>query len=883
MFQESLPAVEPSTPVPLIAPDLNVAETTMESLAGFPKDLNSKTDPLGNVGTKWMKQRAVQWDADYKVHFSTKEASLCYLLTVRIIRMRNLPQGDFLSQSDCYVSLWLPTASAEKVRTKTIKNCRDPVWNETFYFRIQSQVKNVLELTIFDEDIVQDDGHFIVLFDIAKIPLGETIFMTFQLNPQRREELEAEFTLENLLDLPETIITNGVVVSREISCLEVQVDRRRWKKKKKTHSTKHDFTFTVKGSFEETRSLSLCCDPSFHLTDPILFHYAKHSQPQLDITVPKMKTLSSFCACMSCRAGRSRNGPLTVPLNLLPFDQEVIDKHRKFDLHFKTKQCREDLDVRLGFELCVEEQDFLHKRKKVVAAALKKVLQLEEDLQDDEVPVVAFMTTGGGTRALTAMYAHLLSIQKLNVLDCISYITGLSGTTWTMSNLYEDPDWSQKDMEASVSDARKHVIKNKFLACFSVDRLKYYVKELHQRKQEGHKICFTDLWGLIIEAMLHDGEDQHKLTDQQQALSHGQNPLPIYLVLNVKDKISNRDFREWMEFTPYEVGLLKYGAFIRAENFGSEFFMGRLMKKLPESRICFLEGIWSSVFSLNLMDAWYISFESEEFWHKWTQDRVIDIEEEPVLPTRPSELTTRVVSPPESLSTVFRDVLMLRPAVSEIHNFLKGCQMHNNYLENEFSRWKDCELDCHPNQLTGAADHLTLVDTAFAFETSYPPLMRPERKVDLILHFNYSSGSQIAPLIKASKYFSEQGIPFPKIVPGEEEAKSPKECYIVGDKEGPETPVVLLFPLVNDTFRNYKAPGVKRSPSEMAEGEIDVADVNGSYNINNLRYSEEDFDKLAKLSYYNVQNNKDLILQALRIAVERKKQHRNSLKPHTPL
>ncbi|TFK15039.1 cytosolic phospholipase A2 zeta-like [Platysternon megacephalum] len=570
------------------------------------------------------------------------------------------------------------------------------------------------------------------------------------------------FILFSSLDLPETIITNGVVVSREISCLEVQVDRRRWKKKKKMHSTKHDLTFTVKGSFEETRSLSLCCDPSFHLTDPILFHYAKHSQPQLDITVPKMKTLPSFCACMSCRAGRSRNGPLTVPLNLLPFDQEVIDKHRKFDLHFKTKQCREDLDVRLGFELCVEEQDFLHKRKKVVAAALKKVLQLEEDLQDHE-------------------------------------------------------------------------------------------------------------------------EDQHKLTDQQKALSHGQNPLPIYLVLNVKDKISNQDFREWMEFTPYEVGLLKYGAFIRAENFGSEFFMGRLMKKLPESRICFLEGIWSSVFSLNLMDAWYISFESEEFWHKWTQDRVIDIEEEPVLPTRPSELTTRVVSPPDSLSTVFRDVLMLRPAVSEIHNFLKGCQMHNNYLENEFSRWKDCELDCHPNQLTGAADHLALVDTAFAFETSYPPLMRPERKVDLILHFNYSSGSQIAPLIKASKYFSEQGIPFPKIVPGEEEAKSPKECYIVGDKEGPETPVVLLFPLVNDSFRNYKAPGVKRSPSEMAEGEIDVADINGLYNINNLRYSEEDFDKLAKLSYYNVQNNKDLILQALRIAVERKKQHRNSLKPHTPL
>lgn len=45
-----------------------------------------------------------------------------------------------------------------------------------------------------------------------------------------------------------------------------------------------------------------------------------------------------------------------------------------------------------------------------------------------------------------------------------------------------------------------------------------------------------------------------------------------------------------MEFTPYEVGLQKYGIFVRTEDFGSEFFMGRLMKKVPESRICFLEG-----------------------------------------------------------------------------------------------------------------------------------------------------------------------------------------------------------------------------------------------------------------------------------------------------
>lgn len=47
---------------------------------------------------------------------------------------------------------------------------------------------------------------------------------------------------------------------------------------------------------------------------------------------------------------------------------------------------QEDLDIRLGFDLCAQEQDFIRKRKKVAAAALKDILQLEEDLQDDEVP-----------------------------------------------------------------------------------------------------------------------------------------------------------------------------------------------------------------------------------------------------------------------------------------------------------------------------------------------------------------------------------------------------------------------------------------------------------------------------------------------------------------
>ncbi|NWQ66497.1 PA24E phospholipase, partial [Neopipo cinnamomea] len=89
--------------------------------------------------------------------------------------------------SDCYVTLWLPTASAEKVRTRTIRNSKNPVWNEAFCYKIDRRVKNVLELKVCDEDTVtRDDELCTVLFDIDKLTVGRTVRVKFQLNPQVR-------------------------------------------------------------------------------------------------------------------------------------------------------------------------------------------------------------------------------------------------------------------------------------------------------------------------------------------------------------------------------------------------------------------------------------------------------------------------------------------------------------------------------------------------------------------------------------------------------------------------------------------------------------------------------------------------------------------------
>ncbi|XP_071600784.1 cytosolic phospholipase A2 epsilon-like [Heliangelus exortis] len=796
-----------------------------------------------------------------------EEPRLCWL-TVKIISMRNLHKADLLSLTDCYVKLWLPTASCQEAQTRTVCNCRNPVWNETFHFMIQSEVKNILELTVCDEDtFTPDDKLLTVRFDVAKIQPGEKVHLNFELNSERQEELGVEFLLENIPGVSENIITNGVLVSREVCCLEVQVDEI----KTKSPYRRKDFTFTMKGSYEEKQNISIGPHGSQGGSKTTMFHYIKHSQPRLQVMLPK----EHFC-CGHSSARRE----MTVPLHSLDLRKKVtVMRGESYEVSVKEEDGCKNLDLRLGFDLCAEEQDFICKRKKVVAAALKNVLQLDEDLQEDEVPVVAVVTTAGGVRSMTAMFGSLLALQDLGVLDCVSYISGLSATTWTMAKLYEDANWSQKDLRGPVSDIRKHVTKSK-LHCFSLDHMKYYEKELCERKQEGHKLSFTDLWGLFIDCMLHHQESTHKLSDQQLAVNQGQNPLPIYLSLNVKDDFSTLDFKEWVEFTPYEVGFLKYGAFVHSEDFGSEFFMGHLMKKIPESRICFLEGTWSNIFSHNFMDAVYLSGHSEDFWHRWTRGTEHGIEEHPALPKKPHEQETHLSIPKGCLSTALREMMTGRPVVSTYHNFLRGLQLHNKYLESEsFSMWKDTVLDSSPNQLNEMDDYLKLVDTAFFINTSCPPLLRPERKVDVILHLNYSGGSQTLPLDLFSEYCLEHGIPFPSTELCQEDREHLKECYVF--ENSLEAPILVYFPLVCDTFQKYKAPNVERSPAEMEQGRVDVSNCIAPYGTGLLTYTEENFNKLLNLCSYNVLNNKHLILQALRTAVERKKRFKNCSSPQT--
>ncbi|OCT68555.1 hypothetical protein XELAEV_18039857mg, partial [Xenopus laevis] len=797
-----------------------------------------------------------------------QEESPLSLLFVKVIRARNIPWADWMSNADCYVSLWLPSSTNKLLKTTTAADTSDPVWNETFQFKISANMKNVLELTLYDEDAVsQNDLLYKVFIDVAKITAGETLKHSFLLNPPGGETLEVEFSMKKMPAHPETIVTNGVLVARELCCLDVCVDKQKIPKTLQGE----ELLLKVENSCEKLYKMGLNPTAGPDRTETCSFHSIKRYDSQLSAHLQTAKS-------------EDIESQVNVPLNSLPEGkEETVRLHAKpearLEMKVKAQNCKEKLDVRLGFDLCEDEKDFLSKRKKVAAAALKKALKLDRDLEEDEVPVIAVTTTGGGTRAMTALYGTLSGLKKLNLLDCVFYITGASGSTWAISNLYENAEWSQKDLDKPIEDARKNVTKDK-KSSFTLEKILQYREEMKKRAEMGYRTSFTDIWGLAIESMFHSGNEKTTLSNQRKALERGQNPLPLCLAMNVKHiENTTMDFKEWCEFSPYEVGLLKYGAFINSENFGSSFYMGRLIKKLPESRICFLQGLWSNIFSINLMDAWFAAVSSDNFWHRFTRDNIQDLDGEEALRRKSASpsLATSLLQPAGYIGSTIRDILTSRPIDGEHHNFLRGLQVHKDYHSHMgFCCFKDTELDTFPNKLTPYSDDLCLVDSAYYINASFPPLLREERKVDVILSFDYSLSGRFKSVVQTCDYCTNQKIAFPKVNVTDKDRENPKECHVFTNSKDSEAPILLHFPLINDTFKTHKEPGVKRSPEEMEGGMVELSGKS-PYNLLKLTYSKENFDKLLNLTEYNVMNNEEAILQSLRDAIAQKqKSRRNS-------
>nr|XP_031309108.1 cytosolic phospholipase A2 zeta isoform X2 [Camelus dromedarius] len=793
----------------------------------WPRWLAGKGVPLlGSVLLRKREKRGLQWRQ------WRWETHPYYDLQVKVLRARNIRGADLLSKADCYVQLWLPTASPSPAQTRVVANCSDPEWNETFNYRIHGAVKD-------------------------------------------SQELQVEFVLKNSQVPASEVITNGVLVAQP--CLRIQGTLGGHGTAPHQEYGSRQIRLAVPGAYEKPQLLPLWPPVDSGLPATSTFHVNPVLSSRLDVELREKLMVLQSGPSAGLEAQTSQLGKGRILLSSLALGREqqrlvALGEGQEVAVNVKAEMSSGDLDLRLGFDLCDGEQEFLDKRKQIVSRALQQVLGLSQAPDSTQVPVVAVLGSGGGTRAMSSLYGSLAGLQELGLLDTVTYLSGVSGSTWCISTLYKDPAWSQVPLKGPTESAQARVCSSK-MGAISTERLQYYAQELGIRESSGQSVSLIDLWGLLIEYFLYQEENPAKLSDQQEAISQGQNPYPIYASINVRTNVSGEDFAEWCEFTPYEVGFPKYGAYVPTELFGSEFFMGRLLQHWPEPRICYLQGMWGSAFATSLDEiflktaGWGFGFLN---WHRGSINITDDCQNLQL--HDPARLRTRLFTPLGPFSQAVLDIFTSRFTSAKNLNFTRGLCMHKDYVAGrEFVAWKDTHLDALPNQLTPMRDYLYLVDAGFAINSPFPLSLLPQRAVDLVLSFDCSLDAPFEVLQMTEKYCLDRGISFPRIEVLPEDLKEPRECYLFAEAEDPRSPIVLHFPLVNRTFRTHLAPGVERQTAEeKACGNFVINGPDTPYGMMNFTYEPQEFERLVALSRYNVLNNVETVRQALQLALHRR-------------
>ncbi|MCJ1319099.1 hypothetical protein MMC15_004432 [Xylographa vitiligo] len=397
--------------------------------------------------------------------------------------------------------------------------------------------------------------------------------------------------------------------------------------------------------------------------------------------------------------------------------------------------------VRIGKEICQEEQNFQDRRKEYVTLALARYLGISEgEIDPEDVPTIAMCGSGGGLRALVAGTGSYLSAQEAGLFDCVTYTAGVSGSCWLQALFHSS--LAGQDHERLVEHLKRrlgvHIAfppaalnlltsapTNKFLLSGFVEKLK---------GDPDADFGVVDAYGMLLAARLLvprgelgvDARDL-KLSNQRAFVDDGANPLPIYTavrheipldeVKTIKEEIEGaaspetkelakqESWFQWFEFTPYEFWCEELDAGIPTWSLGRKFQNGTDVPRenglmLPELRVPQLLGIFGSAFCATLS-------------HYYKEIRPI---------VKGIAMLNGVDDLIEERNDDLIKVHPIDPA--SIPNFCLG-------LEGRLPP------SCPKNIFQSS--HLQLMDAGMSNNLPIYPLLRPGRDIDLIVAFDASA------------------------------------------------------------------------------------------------------------------------------------------------
>ncbi|KAJ8337149.1 hypothetical protein SKAU_G00383690 [Synaphobranchus kaupii] len=258
----------------------------------------------------------------------------------------------------------------------------------------------------------------------------------------------------------------------------------------------------------------------------------------------------------------------------------------------------------------------------------------------------------------------------------------------------------------------------------------------------------------------------------------------------------------WFELSPHEVGYSHIGAFVGTSSSRSKFEVGVLKQKTAEKDMLYLQGYSSS---------------------GCLADTDTDEEEGDTLDDMATEMA-------ESLLQLF-----------DCEDDEEGHKLLEKMHRVRYHIILDAEV---PEEVL-SKERTHLEDAGLVMNSPYVAALRPDRKVKLILSFDFSAGDPFMTVTQAAEQCKQTGIPFPPVEISKEDTEQPKDLYVFKSEN---TPTVIHIPLFN-----------------MVNCEGDVAKWSQKYKTFRFAYDRETLDDLIRVSGLNVANNKKRILREISV------------------
>ncbi|XP_026111321.1 cytosolic phospholipase A2 gamma-like [Carassius auratus] len=540
----------------------------------------------------------------------------------------------------------------------------------------------------------------------------------------------------------------------------------------------------------------------------------------------------------------------------------------------------QESEVRIKHSLNKDEEDFIVNRRKSIFTTVEN---LETHCSEDEVPNIALLGSGGGQRAMVGLLGSLVQLDKSGLLDCILYLSGVSGSAWCMASLYQEPDWSTK----------LDTVKDKIIRRLSGPGVSFTDKlaKLKKYYYEKDHFSLTDVWAVMVVTKYIKEIDEHTVSHQHD--QHKKDPFPIYTVIDKQCKqCEERD--PWFEISRLEAGYSLTGAFVETSSFGSKFDKGSKKNPQDEMDMLYLQALCGSALADGEEMVKFMWKQIKDFFdHLFPQIKTIleEMGKDPNDPPAekyfqvlmdlvnmnlsvlnvidPSDYDKSIRKKIEELAEGKRQLIFPEGKLDLTNKEAAKLYMERytmdvcNYLSDWFSFWPfdACFSICRCmvqwiwgreyNFFHNVADEAVppvllegetrdYMDAGVLLNSPYFSVLREERNIDLIISLDFSDGNPFMTLKQTADMCKKQKIPFPDVpMFSEKEKKYPNDFYVF---KGTNTPTVIHIPLFNvfscegklstwrQKYRTFQCP----YSAEMITGLMEVAGKNISNNRKKL-------------------------------------------------